>query len=221
MEVRLEDDVEIQRAVLEEFDWDPEVNAADVGVEVHEGVVTLQGTVETQAEKSSAERAALRVYGVRAVANDLEVRPVWSARRDDTDIATEAANRLEWSATVPEEQIEIIVEDGRVTLRGEVSWNHQRLEAERLVRGITGVRGVVSALTVKSPPHDAGDITEKIRSAFMRHALIDAHQISVEVEDGVARLSGTVKSWFERQEAERAAWGPGIEEVENAIQVRP
>jgi osmotically-inducible protein OsmY len=220
--VRVRTDEEIHQDVLDELDWDPEVDAKDVGVTVHDGVVTLTGTVDSFLKKWAAERAALRVEGVRAVVNHIEVVPRGLGVRTDEDIARAVATALEENPSIPHERIKIRVEEGRVTLEGEVDWHYQRREAEETARRITGVKSVINLITVRQPTVAPEDIKRQIEQAFVRHAEIDAENIQVRVEEGGhVILSGTVRSWAERKEAEEAAWrAPGVTKVTNLIRVQ-
>ena len=210
-------DEEIQRDVLAELKWDAQIQPNDIGVSVKDGVVTLTGWVDSYLKKWSAEEAAHRVAGVRAVANDLEVR--LATERTDADIAAAAVRALEWDAAIPNDRIQVTVSKGWVTLRGEVEWQFQRQEAERVVRRLTGVKGVTNHITVK-PHATPSEIKKKIEDALVRNAEVDASRIKVEVQGSKAVLKGTVRSWTEREEAERAAWlAPGIEAVDNRIEV--
>ena len=214
-------DRELQRHVENALDWEPSVDAADVGVTVDGGVVTLRGDVGSYAARSTAERAALRVYGVKAVANDLTVRLVTGFVRNDTDIAQAAVTALAWNTFVPQNHVTITVSKGWLTLNGSLDWQYQKEAAARAVRDLTGVQGVMNNITVK--PHvQAGDVQAKIEAAFKRSAEIDARRVSVTATDGKVILNGHVRSWAERQEAERAAWAaPGVSQVDDRITVVP
>ncbi len=222
MAPRVKTDEEIQQDVLDELDWDPEVEVTDVGVEVDDGVVTLTGTVDSFLKKWAAERAALRVEGVRAVVNHIEVIPRGVGVRTDTDIARAVAMALEENPSVPADKIKVRVEEGRVTLEGEVDWHYQRREAEESARRVAGVKSVINLITVKQPSVSADSIKERIEQAFVRHAELDAENIQVRVENGGhVVLTGTVRSWAERKEAEEAAWrSPGVTKVTNMIRVQ-
>ena len=192
-------------------------------MEVDDGVVTLTGTVASHAKKVAAERAAQRVHGVRAVANDVVVRPVGTGERTDTDIALAIADRFEWSDVILEEQLRITVEDGVVTLGGAVGWRYEAAESEQLVRRVLGVVDVVNEIAVVPPPvTDEVQIGEEIERAFRRHAELDAQNINVELTGQTVILRGTVSSWSEREEAEQVAWrSPGVKHVKNAVRIEP
>lgn len=213
------EDVELQRDVLDELDWDPRVEAAHIGVAVEDGVVTLSGHIRNYAEKHAAENITLRVQGVRAVANEIEVELPSSWQRTDAEIAEAALDAMKWNVYVPEEKVEVKVEDGWVTLEGNVEWNFQRSKAEGAVRFLAGVRGVTNMLKVEPHVSPQG-IKEKIRKSLERTIAEDAKQITVVSVAGEVTLTGTVRSWMEREEAARAAWAaPGVQNVVNKIEV--
>jgi osmotically-inducible protein OsmY len=221
MAITIKTDVDLQRDVLEELDWDPEVEASDVGIEVDDGIVTLTGTVEHYATKLAAERATFRVDGVRAVANDIQVRLPGSTERSDTDLAATAANVIEHNTTIPVGAIDIRVANHWVTLLGTVDWDYQRRAAEKAVKRIRGVAGVLNSIVVKQPVVSAHEIRDGIERALVRSAEIDANRINVEVEDGHVILTGTVRSWAERQEAHMAVWrSRGVTSLTNKIVIR-
>ena len=209
----------LQTRVHEALRWDASVEAAEIGVSAHEGVVTLSGYVDTFPEGWNATRIAKRVFGAHAVANEIEVRIKGEHERTDTEIAEAALNALRWDSTVPDNKIKLSVSHGMVMLDGTVDWKYQREAAERAVRYLNGVRGVTNQVTVKARVV-AKDVAAKIESAFQRSAVIDARRIAVETNDGSVTLRGKVHSWAERDEAERAVWSaPGVREVDNRLAV--
>jgi osmotically-inducible protein OsmY len=203
MATMIRSDNDIQTDVLDEFFWDPEVAAPDIGVEVDDGVVTLTGTVDRYVMKVAAEKAAQRVDGVRAVANDISVRTPLT--HNDTDIAKAAAGALEANLAVPVGAVDVTVQNGKVTLRGEVSSYYQRIAAENAVAFLRGVRDVTDLIQVKQPKVSATDVSSGIERALLRAAEVDADRIRVHADDGHVTLSGTVRSWPEKREAEYAA----------------
>jgi osmotically-inducible protein OsmY len=203
------------------LDYDPGVDASDIGVAVDEGVVTLRGNVASYTEKIDAERVALRVYGVKAVANDLVVRLVGDYQRTDTEIAQAAVHALKWHTSVPADRVSITVKDGWIALAGTLDWQYQKDAAARAVRDLTGVKGVTNDIRVQSRV-TTSDVRDKIEAAFKRSAEIDARRINVTAQDGKVILSGNVHSWAERREAERAAWAaPGVSLVDDRLIVVP
>jgi len=214
----MKSDEELRRDVLAELEYDPSIDARKIGVAVEDGIVTLTGEVSTFAEKWNAERAVERVEGVRGIVNKIEVKIVGDY--SDADIAREAADALRWNLMVPPGKVIPKVENGYITLTGEVNYEFQRRAAEKAVRYIPGVKGVINLVTVK-PKVEPKNVKEKIEETFKRMAALDAENISVEVNGSEVILRGTVRSWAERHEAEKAAWAaPGVTSVKNYITVK-
>ncbi|MEN7531395.1 BON domain-containing protein [Cupriavidus sp. DL-D2] len=211
-------DMELKQVIDEELDWDPRVDAAGIGVEVHQGVVTLSGHVGTYAEKVSAENAAGRISGVKGVVVKLEVTP--KSMLGDEAVALAARNALQWYVHVPADNLQVEIEKGWITLRGTVQWGFQRRAAESAVSHIRGVVGVSNLIRVV-PKIVPEAIEGKIESALRRHAEREAHHISIKADAGVVTLEGTVDSLAERRAAAGAAWSaPGVSEVVNNLRIR-
>jgi osmotically-inducible protein OsmY len=211
-------DMQVRDAVQRQLEWDPEVDASAIGVAAKGGSVTLTGYIDTYAGKLAAERAAKRVRGVRAVANDIDVR--LKLDRTDADIAADAARALDLYATIPS-GVKASVHNGHVTLTGVVPWPYQKTHAEKIMRHIRGVHGVFNRL-VLAPRAVEGDARHRIHAALQRNANLDARQITVSVDGNTVTLTGTVRTWAQRESVERAvADGPGITTVVNHIVVEP
>jgi osmotically-inducible protein OsmY len=214
-------DSAIKRDVEAELRWDPSIDATDLAVSVVDGVVTLTGFVRSYRQKREAEAVVKRVAGVVGVVNDIEVRLPIIHRRPDPQIAREAVEEIKKWLPSSAEQIRVVVEDGWVTLEGKVEYNFQREYAESAVRWVRGVKGVTNLIEIE-PRAEPGEIKREIEEAFRRSADIDASRITVEVNGGEVVLSGTTRSWAEREEAERASWrAPGVTQVKNEISVSP
>lgn len=214
-------DEQIKRDVEEELRWNPDLDATNIAVAVKDGVVQLAGFVAGYVQKYEAESSAKRVAGVVGLANDIEVRVPAVDQRPDADIARDAVNALHAQLPLSAANIKVIVNDGWVTLDGSAEWNYQKDRAEAAVRWVRGAKGVVNSVEVM-PSMTPDEIREKIEEAFRRNAEVDAERIEVEAHDGQVILKGTVRSWYERSEAERAAWSaPGVRRVEDRIIVRP
>ena len=214
-------DSEIERDVRDELKWDPDLDAEDIAISVKDGVVTLAGFTKSYSDRLEAEHAAKRVAGVHAVANDIEVRLPSIDQRPDPDIARDAVASLKAQLPLSHEKIKVIVKDGWLTLEGTVEWQYQKTTAENAVRKVKGVKGVTNVISLK-PKVEPTDIQRRIQEAFKRNAEVDANRIAVETHGSEVILKGTVRSWIEREEAERVAWSaPGITRVDDRIVVSP
>jgi osmotically-inducible protein OsmY len=214
-------DSDIKRDLEDELRFDPDIDATDIAVSVHNGVVSLSGFVRSYAQKTQAERDAKRVAGVVAVANDIEVRLPVIDERPDPDIARDAVNALKTELPYSADNIKLTVKNGWLTLEGAVEWKYAAERAESAVKRVRGVKGVTNAITVK-PKVAPYEIRRKIEDALRRSAEVDASRITVETNGSEVILRGTVRAWAEREEAERAAWSaPGVTKVDDRIIVSP
>jgi osmotically-inducible protein OsmY len=214
------DDKQLQQCVLDELEFEPSIDAAHIGVAVDSGIVTLTGHVTSYAEKTAAERAARRVKGVRAIAQEIEVRYPSDKKTSDDEIAKRALAILKWDAMIPNDAVKVTVQKGWVTLAGDVSWQYQKKAAEDAVRKLSGVTGVTNTILIK-PMVYASDIKRKIEDALTRHAQVEAQAIRVEVRDGnKVSLEGKVDNWEQREAVESAAWSvPGVQSVDDRVTI--
>lgn len=212
-------DSEIQKDVMDELKWEPFLQSSEIGVAAKNGVVTLSGTVDTYLKKSQAEKAAKRVAGVKAVAEDIEVKYMGDFIKNDTEIAQAVLNALKWHSAVNEEKIKVKVEDGVVTLDGEVDWEFQRNSAVLQIENLIGVKRIVNNITIKTSL-PVKEIKQKISSAFHRSATIDADKIRIETTGSKVTLKGKVRSWAEKKDAANAVWAaPGVTQIENLLEI--
>lgn len=215
----MKSDNQIQKDVMEQLKWEPLLKASEIGVAVRNGIVTLSGQVDSYYKKRSAEEATKKVWGVKAIAEDIQIGVSPFYAKSDTEIAEAILNALKWHTAVQEEKIKIKVDDGNVTLQGEVDWDYQRSGARKAIEGLTGVKSITNLITVK-PKITAADIQRKIESAFQRAASINSKKIKVNVVGGKVILSGTVSSLAEKEDAETSVWNAnGVMEVENDLEV--
>ncbi len=212
-------DQDIKDDVLAEIDWDPQIESTEVGVTVKKGAVTLMGTVTSYSEKLAAERAAKRVKGVHAIAEDIKVRYPSDKTVSDTDIAQRISNIIEWNTSIPRDAITAEVRDGFVTLSGEVDWNYQREVARNQIANVRGVTAVSNLINVKPRVAEA-DVSKEINRALHRNADLEASHVKVDVSGGKVTLSGNVKAWHERKLVEDAVWAaPGVTQVVDNLRV--
>lgn len=212
-------DIEIQKDVMDELKWQPFLNSSQIGVAVKNGIVTLSGIVDSFSKKVGAEKAAKKVAGVRAIAEDIQIgtSPVYF--RTDAEIAEAVLNALKWHSAVPEDKIKIKVEDGNVTLEGELEWDYQRVNAKAAIQYLSGVRSVINLITIR-PKLSAFELEQKISAAFRRNATVDASKVDVSTSGSKVILTGKVRSLAESEDAEDVAWAaPGVYAVENRLTI--
>lgn len=212
-------DSQLQRDVMEELEWEPAVDQADIGVAVTDGVVTLSGYVKSYPEKVAAEKATRRVAGVRAIAEEIKVRFAAEPKTADHEIAKRILDTIAWTVSIPDDQVKVKVEHGWVTLSGTVDWHFQSKEAQKAAGRVSGVVGVSNLIEVRQLPTPS-DVKDRIVSAFKRQADLDSASVTVTTDGGTVKLGGKVRAWNERGIAERAAWSaPGVTRVEDHISV--
>ncbi len=214
-------DMHLKRDVVDEFEWEPSIDAAQIGVIAKDGVITLTGHVSVYSAKHTAEVVAKRVHGVRAVANEIEVRPTDAHVHDDEEIAAAAVHALQWDAVVPDEQLQISVEDGWIKAEGTVSHQFQKEAVDRALRHLSGVRGITNTISV-TPREASSKLKSDIESAFRRSAVLNSSRLSVEVDDASVTLTGDVHTHGELEEAERTIWSAaGVQRVHNCVTLTP
>ncbi len=214
----MKNNAELQKDVQDAIKWEPLLNAAEIGVTAKDGIITLTGVVDSYTKKTEAEDAAKNVAGVKAVVEKIEIKIShgWN-KKDDNEIAAEIVNAFKWSWRVPDDKVKVKVEKGWVTLEGELEWNYEREAAKDAVKNLTGVTGVANNITIKSERHDAIEQAD-IESALRRNSSIDEDEISVAVSGTKVTLTGTVDTWYQKDEAEQIAWNaPGVRTVENDL----
>ena len=214
-------DAELRKDVIAELDWDPAVVSTAIGVAVKDGVVTVSGHLDNYAQEFAVEHALRRVHGIKAIALELDVKLSPQHKRSDTEIAAAAEQALKWSALLPADKIRLTVENGLVTLRGQLDWEYERQSVEKAIRPLLGVVGISNQITLKPRPMPA-DITERITDALRRQAMHEAKRVQIDVDGSTVTLHGQVHSWRERNAVQAAAWAaPGVQSVNNELRVTP
>ncbi|MER2265306.1 BON domain-containing protein [Methylobacterium oxalidis] len=207
------DDTILRQNIIDELDFEPSIDSANIGVAVDNGIVTLTGHVGSYTERMAAEKAAQRVRGVRGVVEEIKVRFAGETPPRDEDLAQRAVQMLDWSVTVPRNAVQVKVQDGWITLTGQVEWHYQKEEARAALKRLSGVTGIINMIEV-TPEVNAADVRAKIEAALRRNAEVEADAIQVTVKDAKVTLEGKVHAWYERNLAENAAWSaPGVRAV--------
>ena len=210
---------DLRQDILDELEFEPSLDAADIGVAVEDGTVTLTGHVPTYAQRRTAEKLVKRVKGVRAIAEGIEVRPYGSHVTADDEIAKRAAKALHWNAAVPRDGIQVRVEDGVITLMGKVRWHYEKTAAREAVQGLEGVRNIANQITIE-PAASVPDVKKRIEDALKRDAELEAKNIQIKISEHKVTLDGKVRNWAERRAVERAAWSaPGVSAVTDNIRI--
>jgi osmotically-inducible protein OsmY len=218
MELQMQDTV-LRQDIIDALDFEPSINAANIGVTVSDGVITLTGHVPTFREKIAAENAVRRIKGVKAIAEEIEVRPDGTNMMADDEIAKRAVNSIRWNVSIPADKVQVEVQKGWVTLTGKLEWQYQKTATADAVRSLAGVTGVSNNIQIVSPANSV-DIRKRIEDAMKRDAEVEAQSIRVNVRGGKVTLNGKVKTWSERQAAEQAAWSsPGVHAVDDRLAI--
>lgn len=215
----MKNNADLQRDVQDAILWEPLLNAAEIGVTVNDGIVTLSGTVDSYSKKLEAEHATKNVAGVKAIVEKIEIKFANSWSKSDNEIAMEVLNALKWNWQVPHEKVRVKVENGWITLEGELTWNYQSEAAKKAVHHLMGVTGVTNNILIRSEINDTIE-RHDVEAALGRNGSIDASEINVKVSGTKVTLTGSVNSWYDKEEAARIAWNtPGIWKVENELEV--
>jgi len=211
--------MDIQKDVMAQLKWEPFLNSSNIGAAVKNGIVTLSGQVDSYSKKVVAEKAAKKVSGVKAIAEDIQVGISPITQKTDAEIAEAVLNALKWHTMIPEEKIKVTVENGNVKLEGEIDWEYQHTQAKIAIENLTGVRSIVNLISVK-PRVNSSDIQKKINAAFLRSATIEADKIKADILGSQVTLSGKVRSFAEKEDAENAAWfAPGVTSVKSELEI--
>jgi len=213
-------DAQLQKDVMDELKWQPILSACQIGVAVKNGIAELSGTVDSYAEKKAAETAAFKVSGIKGITENIKINLGFGSQKNDVELAETVINALKWNVLIPSDDIKVKVENGWVTTDGQVDWDYQRKAVKDTIEHLTGVKGLTNTISLAPRVH-VSDVKNKIREAFERHAVIDANNIKVECNGSKVTLKGTVRSYVEKEDAEREAWNaPGVHSVENELEVK-